>query len=40
MGREAAMGGAGSDGLGLDGASGEECAPRTAGVTEVSDEGS
>ena len=40
MGREAAMGGAGSDGLGLDGASGEECAPRTAGVTEVSDESS
>ena len=40
MGREAAMGGAGRDGLGFDGASGEECAPRIAGVTEVSDEGS
>ena len=40
MGREAAMGGAGSDELGFDGASGEECAPRTAGVTEVSDESS
>ena len=40
MGREAAMGGAGSDGLGFDGASDEECAPRTAGVTEVSDGGS
>lgn len=40
MGREAAMGGTGSDGLGFDGASDEECAPRTAGVTEVSDGGS
>lgn len=39
MGREAAMGGAGSDGLGFDGAGGEECALRTAGVTEVSDGG-
>ena len=40
MGREAAMGGTGSDGLGFDGASDEECAPRIVGVTEVSDEGS
>ena len=40
MGREAAMGGAGSDELGFDGASGEECAPRAVGTTGVSDEGS
>lgn len=39
MGREAAMGGVGSD-VGFDGAGGEECTPRTAGTTGASDGGS